>query len=213
VVEVVDYLSLDGGIVVLSLPHMQEWFGRAGATWLEVQLAPGADAGAVRRALTAVVAGFPGDVRVNSGEEERRGGQDAARQASAVALAIQWMIAVTAGLTMLNTLLLAVVERRRELAVLRALGATRRRVRRVVAVEAAALAVLGCLAGIVLAVPLQYCLAEGLSRAAAVSVGLHPVAPSLPLVLAVFLVAVLAPVLPAARQAARTDLALALQEE
>ena len=59
-------------------------------------------------------------------------------------------MSVAAAVALLNTLLLSVIERRRELAVLRALGASRRFVFRMVLAEAAAIAVIGSLAGLIL---------------------------------------------------------------
>jgi putative ABC transport system permease protein len=156
-----------------------------------------------------VAAGAPGRLYVVSGAEELRGGEQAAEQAGALGVAIQWMVTVAAALTLLNTLLLSVFERRRELAVLRALGAARRALRRGVLAEGAGIAAIGCAAGVVLGLPLQWVVTAGLSRAAAVQVPAHLAAESLLLVPLAFALVMLAPVLPV-RQAARVDAAVAL---
>lgn len=211
VVDVVDFVSLDSGMVVISLDQLRQWYQRDGATWLEVQLDPGADRAAVRAGLEHAGSGYPTRIYVVSGAEEMRGGEQAAQQAGALALVIQWMVTVAAMLTLLNTLLLSVLERRRELAVLRAVGASRRFMRRMVLIEGAGLAVVGAAAGLGLGLPLQYLVTVGLSRSAAVQVPYRPAAVSLLLALVAFAVAMLAPVVPL-RQAGRINPALALNE-
>src|SRR5262249_49803012 len=144
VVDIVDFMSLDAGMVVLSFDHLRQWYGRDGATWLEVRLLPRADPRAGREDLRRLAAPAPHPGDVVSGEEELRGGEQAAAQAAALALALQWMVLLAAGLALFNTLVLSVLEQRRELAVLRALGATRSAVRRLVRREAIGIAAVGC---------------------------------------------------------------------
>ena len=62
-----------------------------------------------------------------------------------------------------NTLSLSIYERTRELGLLRAVGMTRRQLRSSVRWEAAIIAVLGTILGLVLAVGLSYALVQGLS--------------------------------------------------
>lgn len=111
----------------------------------------------------------------------------------------------------MNTLLLSVMERRRELAVLRVVGASRRFIRSMVTLEGLSIATFGCLLGLVLGAVLQYVVTTGLSRAAAVQVPFHLISPALLLVPAAFLLTMLAPILPV-RQAGRVNLVLALNE-
>ena len=212
VVDVVDFLSLESGMVVISLTHLQEWYQRDGATWLEVQIDPDADHGAVRAQLERVNDTYPNRLYVVSGAEERRGGEQAAQQASALTLVLLWMVAVSAGLTLLNTLLLSVLERRRQIAVLRAVGASRRLIRHMVLLEGFGMAAVGSIVGLLIGVPLQYVVTTGLSRVAAVDVPFRLASGSLLMAMGVLVVALLALISPV-RQASRTDLALALNEE
>ncbi|NED63786.1 hypothetical protein G3I15_22900, partial [Streptomyces sp. SID10244] len=64
-------------------------------------------------------------VTVESGAEALSAAQEQAQQAGAFTIAIQWIVALAAAVALLNTLLLSVIERRRELGVLRAMGASR----------------------------------------------------------------------------------------
>jgi len=61
---------------------------------------------------------------------------------------MQWVVVGATALAVLNTLLISVVERRRELGILRAIGTSRRRIRRMVAIEAVAIGTVGGLLGI-----------------------------------------------------------------
>ncbi|MGE4428349.1 MAG: FtsX-like permease family protein, partial [Solirubrobacteraceae bacterium] len=107
-----------------------------------------------------------------------------------------------------NTLGLSIQERIRELGLLRAVGATRRQVRRMIVLEAVITALLGALLGAVL----------GFVLAAAVGTTLDGFAVSVPigqviaLVLATTLLGVLAAIRPA-RRAANVDVLVAIGEE
>jgi putative ABC transport system permease protein len=79
---------------------------------------------------------------------------------------IEWMLlfsVVLAVVGVANTLQLSVNERRRELGLLRSVGATRRQVVRLVLVEAGALSVVGSILGIVIGVGGAYAAVQGLA--------------------------------------------------
>ncbi|MBA0049535.1 FtsX-like permease family protein [Streptomyces sp. AJS327] len=148
IADVVDYVSMDAGLVALSMDRLAEWYGQSGASFYEVLLEPGADAGAVQERLEAAAEARPYPVNVLTGDEAVDAMETAVRQIQSLALALQWVIAGVAALALLNTLMLAVVERRRELGILRALGGSGRYVRRVILAEAAAVSLVGGVAGV-----------------------------------------------------------------
>ncbi|GAB11744.1 putative ABC transporter permease protein [Gordonia araii NBRC 100433] len=151
--DVVDYVAIDSGSAAISLDLLREWFERPGATFLQVDTEPGADVEQVRAGLEAVAQRYSQGrlpLYVYSGEEALRATQESAEQSGAFTVAIQWIVAVAAAVALLNTLLLSVIERRRELAVLRALGASRRFVFSMVLSEAVAIAVVGSITGLIL---------------------------------------------------------------
>lgn len=79
---------------------------------------------------------------------------------------IQWMLAFSIALALIgvaNTLQLGVNERRRELGLIRAVGATRQQVLRLVMAEAGALSVVGTLFGMVIGAAAAYATVSGLS--------------------------------------------------
>lgn len=151
--DVVDYIAIDSGSAAMSLNLLREWFHRPGSTFLQVDTAPGADLAQVRAGLESVASHYSDDrlpLYVYSGEEAIEATRATVEQSGAFTVAIQWIVAVAAAVALLNTLLLSVIERRRELAVLRALGASRRFVFAMVLAEAVAIAVVGSLVGLVL---------------------------------------------------------------
>jgi putative ABC transport system permease protein len=113
-----------------------------------VKLAPGADADAATRGIVANL-GAERDVVVVSARQL----QDAARSllTSFFSLSYAQLAAAlsVAFLGVVNALWIAVVLRKRELGLLRAIGATRRQVTRSIVLEAAGLGVIGAICGLV----------------------------------------------------------------
>jgi putative ABC transport system permease protein len=109
-----------------------------------------------------------------------------------------------------NTLVLSVFERTRELGMLRAVGMTRRQVRRMIRHESIITALIGAALGIVVGVFLSALVTQGLSSE---GVGFQlPIGTLIVLVLVASLAGVLAAILPA-RRAARLNVLNALQYE
>ena len=116
-------------------------------------------------------------------------------------------------LGMLNTLAVGVLERTREIGLLRAIGATRRQIRRTVVAESllmgAAGAALGMLAGLALGYALATLMGASLTTQIRYS---FPLAGLVAAVAAALLISVLASLLPA-RQATRLQIVQALHYE
>src|SRR5262249_2221368 len=111
---------------------------------------------------------------------------------------------------MVNALVLAVLERTRELGALRAIGMTRRQARRMVRHEAVTTSLIGAAVGLPLGILVGWVVIRGLARfGAAFHLPLTPLAGSVGVAAAA---GVLAAVLPA-RRAARLNVLTALQYE
>ena len=172
-----------------------------------VTAADGVDKAELRAAVDAAAEGFP-SVEVLDQDEfvEDAGAQiDNAITIINVLLALSVLIAV---LGIVNTLALAVLERTRELGLLRAVGLGRRQTRRMVQVEAVVIALFGAGLGIVvgsaLGVAAQRALAdEGITELS------FPVGRLAVFIVAAAVAGVLAAVLPA-RRAAKLDVLSAL---
>ncbi|WP_028638907.1 ABC transporter permease [Nocardioides sp. URHA0032] len=112
-----------------------------------VTLDPDADTAAVHEALDRVVADYP-VVQLRDAEgykQDKRAGIDQLLTLINALLALSVLIAV---LVVVNTLVLSVIERTRELGLLRALGMNRRQVRRMVRLEAIVISLYGAALGI-----------------------------------------------------------------
>ena len=104
--------------------------------------APGANPPRPRRTIEAALADYP-NVTVNNPRTSREKAQDSVNQLLGIVTALLLLAVVVAILGIVNTLVLSVVERTRELGLLRAVGGTRRQVRTVVRRESVLMALLG----------------------------------------------------------------------
>jgi putative ABC transport system permease protein len=113
-----------------------------------VKTAAGADQGQVRRELDAAVKPYP-NVEL---QDRSQFVQDQSNQINQVVQILSLLLALSvliAVLGIVNTLALSVLERTRELGLLRAVGMSRRQVKRMVRVESVVIAVFGGLLGLV----------------------------------------------------------------
>lgn len=165
-------------------------------TTLSVLLAPGADADAVHERLDEIAAEVPTIGVYDKAEfaEEIRGQVNQLLYMIYGLLALAIVIAV---IGIVNTLGLSVIERTREIGLLRALGMSRPKLRRMVTLESVAIAVLGAVLGMAVGVLVGVLLREVLSEDLT-SLGL-PLTQLLLFLGVAVVVGVLAAVLPAAR--------------
>ncbi|MGH9245712.1 MAG: ABC transporter permease [Acidimicrobiales bacterium] len=113
-----------------------------------VILADGVSANAGRAALEDVIDGYPSAEVLDRTDYKEQVSSAINSLLSFVMILLSLAITI-AFLGIANALSLAVHERTRELGLLRAVGVTRRQVRRMVRYESAIVAVLGCLVGLV----------------------------------------------------------------
>ncbi|MFD1810941.1 ABC transporter permease [Rhodococcus gannanensis] len=140
VLQVVPFFSATSGVVALSMTQLRQWYERPGSTILGVRFEPGADPATVLAGLRAAV---PDGMNVYSGAESVDAVEASVRGATVLIAAMAWIVVAVAAVALLNTLTLSVLERRREIGVVRAMGASRRFVSRSVLAEAAAIGLVG----------------------------------------------------------------------
>jgi len=132
-----------------TLPR--EVVGEAGLkradTYLAVNAEPGADVSEVGDALAEAVNDIP-TVTVQDKAEFAEAQRGQVEQLLYLIYALLGLAIVIAVLGIINTLSLSVIERTREVGLLRAVGLSRRQLRRMVRLESIAIAVLGALLGI-----------------------------------------------------------------
>lgn len=198
VLAVVPFFSGLTGTMAISLPTMQDWFARPGATDLDVTVAPGADPAAVQAAIRAAV---PEQVYVYSGREALAGISKALDTISAVIAAIAWIVVAVSAIALLNTLMLSVLDRRREIGVLRAIGATRRDALFSIAAEAVGIGVIGGLLGLLIGAGTQYLIAVSMTSVLSIDVVYRPQLTMIVIGLSALMICLLGSVPPALRAA------------
>jgi putative ABC transport system permease protein len=200
---------LGGGIVVANRELERHWDERKDA-FLFLTFADGVRAAAARRAIdTALDDRFP--VVESQDREEVKEAQ--AGQINTILYLFYALLALSVIVSLfgvVNTLTLSIHERTRELGMLRAIGTSRRQIRRTVRYEAAITALIGAVLGLVLGtffawIVTQPLLEEGFSFEL-------PVVTMFVLVVVAALAGVLSAVLPA-RRASRLDILRALAYE
>ncbi|APA97523.1 ABC transporter permease [Nocardia seriolae] len=198
VLETVSYFSAMGGTAVMSLTLMRDWFARPGATTLQIDAAPGVDP---QQLISAIRAAVPPDIHVYSGAASLDGISRAMQEGLVLSRIMLVIVAFIAAMALLNTLTLALLERRRELGILRAVGSSRRFALRMVLAEAAAIGVVGAGLGVVLGLGDQYFYSLLASDTLGIDVSFRPGAPLFVFAFAALALSLLGSIPPAVRAA------------
>jgi putative ABC transport system permease protein len=206
VLQAVPLLSIVGGIVSMSVTAMRQWFDRPGSTILAVKLRPDADPAKVEAMIRDAL---PTDTYVFSGQDATKAVGKTMSQGIALITVMAWIVVFVAGVALLNTLMLSVLERRRELGVLRAMGSSRRFALQAILAEAAGLGVVGAVTGALVGAANQYLSASALTQVLSINVAYAPSALALLFACAAFGLTLLGAVPPALR-AARLDIVKAV---
>jgi len=207
----IDYLNSRVATAYFSQADLAAALGPQNDALLMANRAPDADPAALEAALLALTRDYPTFSLVSFAQwrEEQLAGNQARTN---ILYALMAALAAPSLIALANTLGINVLERTRELAVLRAIGATRGQVQRLIVAESLLLASLGVLGGALAGVGLGYALVGAINRS-----GLNfPYSfPASGIVLAALVglaFGVLAALLPA-RRAARLDIIAALRWE
>ncbi len=140
--------SSSQGFVVLDRSTLLKYLPGQPATNAAIYLAPGADRDAVQRAIQLRAA--PYGVNVAPNQTLRKAAIEIFDRTFAITWALEGVAIVVAMLGAANSLLALVLDRRRELGLLRYLGASTAQVRRMILIEAAFLGLLALLLGLAL---------------------------------------------------------------
>jgi len=144
----VDYVSPRGSIVT-TRDVWTKWWQDHAVNRFHVSLAPGTDLDTVRHAIAANVGRDEG-LKVLTQRELYAYHQDAVRRSFRFTHALEVLPLLVAALGLAEALLAVALDRRRELALLRAAGTTRRQIARSVVAEAAGVGTLGFAGGLVM---------------------------------------------------------------
>lgn len=207
-----EVMSMKINTAYISQASMKSDFRKSEDIFYQVDLAPGADPAAVEQRLGKVVENYP-QFRLVAGHEytaEFRRQYDAIFAGFYVLLGV---LAFPSLIAILNTLAIGVIERTREIGMLRAIGATRGQVWKTIVAEALLLASLGTAFGILAGLYLSYVFVQGMSASGIFKVAYtFPLAGVLAAIAAGLIFGVLAALLPA-RQASSLEIIKALRYE
>ncbi|WP_337060687.1 FtsX-like permease family protein [Kineococcus sp. G2] len=192
---------------VLSLGTYAQHYSENVDATVYVALADGVDAAAARTALRAAVADFP-NAQVLDQAEAAAGRAAAVDQVLGLITVLLGFAVLIALLGITNTLALSIVERTREIGLLRAVGMTRAQLSWMVRAEAVLIAALAVLAGVALGLGLAAATLAGLSADSPLVIEV-PAGQLLAVVVAAVLAGLVAGLLPA-RRAARLDVLTAI---
>ncbi|MEQ1561913.1 MAG: FtsX-like permease family protein, partial [Nitrospiraceae bacterium] len=146
-----DYAT-DGGKMVMDRDWYQRQWPEDRVTVFPIYLASGADVELVRQSIITQISGMEGETvppSVIRNHELRKEILDIFDRTFVLTYVLEAIAVLVAVLGIINTLVTAVLERRREFATLRALGASARQVERLVLWEAAYLGLIGAALGVV----------------------------------------------------------------
>ncbi|MGQ9667388.1 MAG: ABC transporter permease, partial [Anaerolineae bacterium] len=207
----VDFLNAKLATGYISHQNLESDFHITSDVLIMANVRPEADREAVRQAVEQRLVDYPNFVLFDS-EDYRANTMRASQSSFALLFVIMLALTVPSLLGMMNTLAINIIERTREIGLLRAIGSTRRQVRRMIRSESLLLSALGTAFGLIAGVWLGYVLNDALNAGGFPMPFSFPLAGILLAIAAGILLGVAAAALPA-RQATRMDIVSALRYE
>jgi putative ABC transport system permease protein len=209
---IVETVLFGGQTVGMSLHTMRRVYGVRADSELALKATSRAARPVLRRRVQAIVRRHYPNLAVLSNDQLKSKVEDQVNQQFAVFYAIVGVAIFASLFGIVNTLTMSVLERTREIGVLRALGASRWQVRRQVADESLVIGLIGAALGIAVGAGLGYALLQGLSSGIPGVEYRPPVSTMVAVALAGIVMGLVASVLPA-RRAARLDVIKAISYE
>jgi len=206
-----DVLTFKTSTAVISQANLAADFRKSEDVMLMINLRPEIDPQAGLASVQSVLSGYPQFTAHLAGQY----GDDlmeTSKGATSLFYVIAALILIPAGLGLLNTLTINVLERTREIGVVRAVGGSRSQVRRMVTAEALLLGIFGAAMGVLAGVAISYGVIAAFSMIGWEMPYAFPITGIVAAVIAGVLLALSAGILPA-RSAAKLDIIRALQYE
>lgn len=148
VIASVPSFTWERGHVTVGRGNLQEWFGLKGVSDYQLGFEEGADPKEVRARVEEFVKDSPVPIYLSSGSEYLGVIEGTVNQVSALFDSMVGIVVGAAILAIINALIISVIERRTELGIMRALGTSRKQLRRMVSIEAGSLGVVGGVIGV-----------------------------------------------------------------
>ncbi len=205
-----DMLNAKINTVYISQDHLQTDFGNTEDVFIQIDLREGADREAAGAQIKALGENYP-QFKVISGVDYYSTILAQFKAAFSALYILFAILAFPSLIAMLNTLTISVIERTREIGMIRAVGGTRRQIRNMVVAEALLLAAIGATFGILGGMYLGYVLVTAIDVIFPMGYS-FPVSGIVAAIVIGLLFGVLAAIIPA-RQAARLEIIQALRYE
>jgi putative ABC transport system permease protein len=206
-----DYLNAKTNTAYISQANIAADFNRTEDVFYQVNLKPGANQTAVEAAFHELLKPYP-QFKLIAGQEYVQQNLALFNSMFLGLIILVIFLAVPSLIAMVNTLAIGVLERRREIGMLRAVGATRRQVRTMILAEALILAAIGTAFGVLAGIYLGYSGANAFGAAGFPITYVFPAAGVLLAIASGLIFGALAALIPA-RQAARMEIVQALRYE
>ena len=206
-----DVLTFKIASVFISQANLAADFHKTEDVLIFMNLKPGADKTAALADVQQIVKDYPQFTAHLSGQY-RDTLMETTKGAFAIFYALAILILIPAALGLLNTLTINILERTREIGVVRAVGGSRRQVRRIVTAEALLLGIFSAALGVLTGVAISYGFIGAFSTIGWKVTYVFPVIGVIAAIIVGVLLALFAAILPA-RNAAKLDIIRALQYE
>jgi putative ABC transport system permease protein len=206
-----DYLNAKIATAYVSQGSLASDFGRDEDVFLQANLKPGADQAAVAAAFKQILKQYP-QFKLVAGQQYYEENIAIFNAAFAGLYAMMVFLAIPSLIAMVNTLAIGVIERTREIGMLRAVGATRGQVRTIIVAEALILAAIGTAFGLLAGLYLGYMAVQAIGAIGFPIVYTFPASGIIAGVAIGLLFGAIAAIIPA-RQASRMDVVAALRYE
>jgi putative ABC transport system permease protein len=206
-----DILTFKLATVFISQDNMATDFNKTEDVLLMANFRPSVEDTAGLAAVQTVMADYPQFTAHLTGQY-RQTLVDTTNAAFVIFYGLAGLILLPAALGLLNTLTINILERTREIGIVRAVGSSQKQVRRIVTAEALLLGIFGAALGVLAGVAMSYGFIGAFSALGWEVPYIFPVAGIIAAIVVGVLIALFAGVLPA-RSAARLDIIRALQYE
>ncbi len=206
-----DYMNAKLATAYISQANLEKDFHQTTDLLVMVRQQPGADATSVRSALQIIAKKYPAFSFINA-ETFKASQKQVFDSVMYFIYLLMFGLAFPSLIALVNTLVINVLERTREIGTLRAVGSTRKQIRRMILAESLLLAAMGTAFGILAGIWLGYALVGTLGGAGFTLTYVFPSAGILVTVAVGLIFGILAAIIPA-RQAASLEIVEALRYE
>ena len=206
-----DYLNAKVPTAYVSQDNLRIDFHKNEDILFQINLTPQTNVSLVEQKLKKILEDYP-QFKLISGKSYFEENKQIFNAIFAVYFVLIGVLALPSLLAMLNTLAIGVIERTREIGMLRAIGATRKQVRRLVIAESLLLAAIGTVFGLLSGLYLGYVMVLGLGSSGYPVAYVFPYQGLMAAIAVGMIFGILAGMLPA-RQAARMEIVRALHYE